>query len=96
MIFHKASLHYSKLPWYDAAMQQFMTTGIVPLWVIIVLALWTLPWKGVALWKAARLAHTKWFIFLLIVNTLGIVEIIYIYFVARKAERQEEASETEE
>ena len=53
--------------------------------ILILLAiLWSIPWKGVALWKAARLSHKKWFIALLIVNTFGILEIIYIYFVAKK------------
>lgn len=52
-------------------------------WVIPVVV-WTLAWKGVALWKAARLSHRKWFIGLLILNTFGILDIIYIYFIARK------------
>ncbi len=48
---------------------------------------WTLPWKGVALWKAANNRQKGWFIALLIVNTLAILEIIYIfYFVKKKAE----------
>ena len=56
----------------------------LPAWVIVLVVLWSLPWKGVALWKAAQLSHKKWFIVLLIVNTLGILDIIYIRFVARK------------
>ena len=53
-------------------------------WVLILLILWTIPWKGVALWKAGRLSHKKWFIILLIVNTVAILDIIYIFFVAEK------------
>lgn len=45
---------------------------------------WILAWKGVALWNAARLSHKWWFIILLIANTVGILEIIYIFFIARK------------
>ena len=48
------------------------------------LILWTLAWKGLALWKAARLSHRIWFIIILIANTVGILEIIYLYFVAKK------------
>ena len=55
-----------------------------PVWLIVLITVWSLPWKGVALWKAARVSHTKWFIVLLLINTLGILDIIYIYFVARK------------
>lgn len=51
---------------------------------IVAVVIWTFAWKGLALWKAARLSHRNWFIALLILNTFGIVEIIYIYFVAKK------------
>jgi len=53
-------------------------------WIIILIVLWTIPWKGVALWKAARNQSTVWFVILLIVNTLGILEIIYIFFFSKK------------
>jgi len=48
-------------------------------WVIALVALWVIPWKGVALWKATRNGNLVWFVILLIVNTLGILEIIYIF-----------------
>jgi hypothetical protein len=57
--------------------------GINP-WLMLLIVLWTIPWKGIALWKSARLSHKWWFIILLIVNTVGILEIIYIFLVARK------------
>lgn len=41
--------------------------------------LWQLPWKGVALWRAARNSHKWWFIALFLLNTLAILEIIYIF-----------------
>lgn len=52
-------------------------------WLFLSL-LWVLPWKGVALWKAAKNAHKKWFIALLILNTLAILEIIYIFYFSKK------------
>ncbi|MEQ1561596.1 MAG: DUF5652 family protein [Nitrospira sp.] len=55
-----------------------------PVWLVVLVTVWSLPWKGLALWKAAQLSHKKWFILLLLVNTLGILDIIYIRFVARK------------
>jgi len=51
---------------------------------LILLVLWSTIWKGLALWKSARLSHRNWFIALLIINTFGILEIIYIYFIAKK------------
>ncbi|MEI6144156.1 MAG: DUF5652 family protein [Candidatus Berkelbacteria bacterium] len=64
-----------------------MITDQLPTWlpiVIVILALWEIPWKGVALWKAARNKDLAWFIILLIVNTLGILEILYIYILGNK------------
>lgn len=39
---------------------------------------WTLAWKGTALWKAGRNNQPYWFVALLIMNTLGLLEILYI------------------
>jgi len=55
-------------------------------WLILVV-MWTLPWKGVALWRAARNKHLIWFIVMLVVNSLAIVEIIYIFFFSKKKEK---------
>jgi len=53
-------------------------------WVIWLAILWTLPWKGVALWKSARNGQKIWFVVLLILNTLAILEILYIFVFGRK------------
>ncbi|MFA5009859.1 MAG: DUF5652 family protein [Patescibacteria group bacterium] len=65
-------------------MEQFITT--YP-WIIWLAIIWTLPWKGVALWKAARVDHLGWFIALMVINTLGLLEIIYIFAVNLKAKK---------
>lgn len=54
-------------------------------WLVYLIIAWTLPWKGVALWKSARNSQKYWFIALLILNTLAILEIIYIFFFSKKA-----------
>ena len=54
-------------------------------WMLIVAGvIWTLPWKGIALWKAARLGHSGWFVALLLINTLGVLEILYLFVVIRR------------
>lgn len=53
-------------------------------WILILAAIWIIPWKGVALWKAARNRSVAWFVILLIVNTLGILDIIYIFVFSGK------------
>lgn len=52
---------------------------------VLILALWTIPWKGWALWKAAKAGSKPWFIALLIVNTVGILDILYIYVFSKKS-----------
>ncbi len=55
-------------------------------WIVPLLALWILPWKGVALWKAAKNDQKGWFVALLVINTLAILEILYIFVFAKKKE----------
>ena len=46
--------------------------------IFLVAMLWTIILKGYALWHAARNDQKWWFVALLVVNTLGILEIIYL------------------
>ncbi len=43
------------------------------------LVLWSLTWKGLTLWVTARRGATWWFVLFVVLNTLGIGEIIYLY-----------------
>lgn len=58
----------------------------LPNFVILLVFAWTLFWKGVALWRAAKEAQKNWFIAILVLNglTLGILEIIYLFGFAKK------------
>jgi hypothetical protein len=46
--------------------------------LIILLILWELTWKVIAMWKSARNNNLVWFICIAIFNTVGILPIIYI------------------
>jgi hypothetical protein len=46
--------------------------------LVLVAAVWSVIMKGFALWHAARNNQLGWFIALLVINTLGILEIIYL------------------
>lgn len=66
-----------------------MSLFLLHLWLlplILTAAIWSIYWKGMALWRAARLDQKKWFIALLIINTGGILEILYIYYFSEKKE----------
>ena len=50
---------------------------------LALLIIWSLAWKALALWKAAREGSKIWFVVLLLVNTAGILEIIYIFTISK-------------
>jgi len=53
-------------------------------WLFAVMV-WALVWKGLALWKAARRGENVWFVALLVINTFGILEILYLYVFTKKS-----------
>ena len=61
--------------------QQFMS-------LIVLVLLWTLPWKGVALWKSARNGQKTWCVILFLVNTVALLEIVYIFFFSKPKGRE--------
>lgn len=63
--------------------QLFFVDSDFKLW-FFVLVVWTLVWKGIALYKAARREDKGWFVALLVLNTLGIVEILYVYIFSQR------------
>ena len=48
-----------------------------------ILLLWSVFWKGLALWHSGRRGEPWWFVIMLLLNTLGILEIIYLFAVAK-------------
>lgn len=52
--------------------------------LILVIILWDGIWKLLALWRAARRNDSVWFILLAILNTVGILPIIYLLTHSRK------------
>jgi len=68
-------------------MEQFLAQNQ---WIILLAVLWVLPWKGVALWRAGRNSHKGWFVAILVINTMAILEIIYIFFFSKKKQPKEQ------
>ena len=56
--------------------------------LIAVIAVWEMIWKGFALWRASKNNHQNWFIALIVINSLGILPIIYL--LTHKAEDSSE------
>jgi len=51
----------------------------VSVWFLVVILVWSLTWKLIALWKSARKGELIWFIVLALFNTVGVLEILYIF-----------------
>jgi methionyl-tRNA synthetase len=49
-------------------------------WLLGILIAWSLIWKGIALWHSARNNQMVWYVAMLILNTVGILEIVYLLF----------------
>jgi len=73
--------------------------GMLVGWIVIflpILILWSLFWKGWSLWLAARKSQKIWFVCLLIVNTLGLLEILYIFIFSKGKLESKKILSTEE
>ena len=58
-------------------------------WVLLLALIWSVIWKGIALWESARRSHKGWFVAVLLISTLGLLEIIYLYGFARRSSEKE-------
>jgi methionyl-tRNA synthetase len=56
-------------------------TMLPPLFIIALI--WSFIWKAIALWKAARNNSKPWYIALIVIHTLGILEILYIFIFSK-------------
>lgn len=64
-----------------------MGVGVFSLWMMVIIA-WSFVWKGLALWHSAKRKEPWWFIALLLINTAGILEIIYLFAVAKVKQKE--------
>jgi len=55
--------------------------------ILVLLIFWELIWKAIALWKAGRNNQLVWYIFIFILNTLGILPILYLLFFQKNREK---------
>jgi hypothetical protein len=67
---------------FNFSTHPFAWVLFAPLLALIVI--WTIVWKGLALWRAAQRRDIVWFVVLLVVNTLGVLEIIYLLTAGKK------------
>ena len=71
-------------------MNIFQGISQTPAILLFAIYIWSILWKGIALWKSAKLSQRNWFVGILILNTLGILEIAYLFFFAKQKLQLEE------
>jgi hypothetical protein len=64
--------------------------SLIPQWLLSVILIWILVWKGLALWKSSHKEQPIWFVVLLVLNTLGLLEILYIFVFSKMSKKKEE------
>lgn len=52
--------------------------------VILLILFWSIFWKGIALWRAANLNQRNWFLVILVISSLGIIELVYLFGFSKK------------
>ncbi|CAB4631301.1 unannotated protein [freshwater metagenome] len=60
----------------------FVNSGFF--WALIVLIIWSFVWKAFALYRAGANRSPVWFVVLLVVNTVGILDILYLFIWGKK------------
>ncbi len=76
-------------------MAQGQVQASVPGWIgmfllaLPLLMIWSMIWKGIALWRAGRKGQLGWFIALFLINTIGILEIIYLLTAGKNVATQD-------
>ena len=54
---------------------------------LVPIVLWDAIWKGIGMWKSARNNQKIWFVLIFILNTVGILPILYIAYFQKKKKK---------
>lgn len=60
----------------------------ISVWLLLIIIVWTAIWKLLGLWKSARNTHIAWFIVIALLNTAGILPILYIYVFSKMGKKK--------
>jgi len=58
------------------------------LFLLILLSVWELVWKGFGLWYSAQYKQKGWFMVMLLLNTAGLLPIVYLIWFKPKQKRE--------
>jgi len=70
--------------WGPVSFAGFGAIGVLGVILLAILLIVMIALKGYALWYAAKRNEKWWFIAILVINTAGILEIVYLVFFVKK------------
>jgi hypothetical protein len=56
---------------------------------LVGLVVWEMVWKGFGLWRAGRRNQPAWFFLMFILNTAGILPIVYLFITREKKQKMQ-------
>jgi hypothetical protein len=65
--------------------EQFLNDNF---WLVIAIFIFDYVLKAIALWISARKGSKVWFVMLLLLNTLGILPLFYIFYFSKQEPNQ--------
>ncbi|MDP4012858.1 MAG: DUF5652 family protein [Candidatus Nanoarchaeia archaeon] len=69
--------------WFPGLVEFFKDLGIYSS-IFIFLVIWSIFWRGAAMWKAARKKQYFWFAAIYLFESLGILPMIYLWMYKKK------------
>ena len=55
---------------------------------LLALFVWDLFWRAIALWRAAQRKDQLWFIIMVIINSAGVIPILYLLLTESKGKKK--------
>jgi hypothetical protein len=82
------------IDYYSTIAESLGISTTLTIILISIISIWTLIWKGFGLWKASKKNHIVWFVIFLVFNTLGILEILYLFIFSKMSLKKNKSTES--
>ena len=56
--------------------------------LLVLVQIWDLIWKSLALWRAARNKDVFWFVLLILINSAGLLPAFYLFYISKNPKRK--------
>ena len=56
--------------------------------LLVLVQVWDLIWKSLALWRAARNRDVFWFVLLILINSAGLLPAFYLFYISKNPKRK--------